>query len=379
MRYRILLLLMLLGVATVAPAQVNIGINFSVFPGLVRVPGYPVYYAPQQAANYFFYDGMYWVYQDDYWYSSSWYNGPWWRADPQYVPEYILRVPVRYYRRPPVYFRGWQGNAPPRWGEHWGNDWEQHRRGWDQWDHKAAPAPAPLPVYQKQYSGTRYPKAEQQQVLQGKNYRYQPKDALVREHFEPKMREAPAPVARDRQPEPQRKNVEPQRKDSEPQRKDSGKDERAQKSGPSNQPEPKSEPAGKKQPTQPQAATPREPAAAPREQPAQKPAVQPQRPQPQAATPREPAAASREQQAPRSADQPQRSQPQAATPREPAAAQREQPAPKAAPQPQRSQPQAAPQREQPAPKAADQPQRSQPRAPANKPDRNEEKAAEKGR
>jgi hypothetical protein len=346
MRYRILGLLMLLCVATVAPAQVNIGINFSAFPGLVRVPGYPVYYAPQQAANYFFYDGMYWVYQDDYWYSSSWYNGPWWRADPQFVPEYLLRVPVRYYRRPPAYFRGWQGNAPPRWGEHWGSDWEQHRRGWDQWDHKAAPAPAPLPVYQKQYSGARYPKAEQQQVIQSKNYKYQAKDTLVREHFEPKMREAPAPAARDKQPEPQRK--------------DSGKDERAQKQGPSAQPAMKSEPAVQQQ--RPQAPTPREPSAAQREQQAPKPAAQPPRSQPQAATPREPSAAPREQQAPKPAAQTPRPQPQAATPREPAAAPREQQAPKPAAQPPRPQPQAAP-----------------PRAPDAKSDRADEKGPEKGR
>ena len=43
----------------------------------MAVPGYPVYYAPDIGGNYFFYDGRYWVYQDDNWYSSSWYNGPW--------------------------------------------------------------------------------------------------------------------------------------------------------------------------------------------------------------------------------------------------------------------------------------------------------------
>ena len=35
------------------------------------------------------------------------------------VPLFILRVPVRYYRQPPVYFREWRSNAPPGlWGEH---------------------------------------------------------------------------------------------------------------------------------------------------------------------------------------------------------------------------------------------------------------------
>ena len=44
---------------------VNIGINLPVYPELVPVPGYPVYYAPQVNSNYFFYDGVYWVYEGD--------------------------------------------------------------------------------------------------------------------------------------------------------------------------------------------------------------------------------------------------------------------------------------------------------------------------
>jgi hypothetical protein len=91
---------------------------------------------------------------------------------------------VRYYRRPPVYFRGWASDAPPRWGEHWGNAWEQHHRGWDNWNRRAVPARAPLPAYQRQYSGNRYPSVVQQQQLQTHNYRYQPRDAVVRQHYQ---------------------------------------------------------------------------------------------------------------------------------------------------------------------------------------------------
>ena len=80
---------------------VSIGINLPVYPQLVPVPGYPVYYAPQVNSNYFFYDGMYWVYQRDNWYASSWYNGPWGLVAPEVVPLFVLRVPVRYYRQPP--------------------------------------------------------------------------------------------------------------------------------------------------------------------------------------------------------------------------------------------------------------------------------------
>jgi hypothetical protein len=202
MRYALIVLWVLLLSATSAIAQVSIGIglpgvsigiNLPVYPELVPVPGYPVYYAPRLNSNFFFYDGMYWVYQGDNWYASSWYNGPWGLVGPQYVPLYILRVPVRYYRSPPPYFRGWQSDAPPRWGQHWGREWEQQRHGWDRWDRKSAPAPAPLPVYQRQYSGDRYPRVEQQQELRSKNYRYQPHDPVVRQHYQEQERQrAPA-------------------------------------------------------------------------------------------------------------------------------------------------------------------------------------------
>jgi len=88
------------------------------------------------------------------------------------VPLYVLRVPVRYCRQPPPYFRGWRADAPPRWGDHWGRDWEQRRSGWDRWDRRSAPAPAPLPTYQRNYSGDRYPReVEQQHSIQSEKYR----------------------------------------------------------------------------------------------------------------------------------------------------------------------------------------------------------------
>jgi hypothetical protein len=65
---------------------VSIGINIPVYPEFARIPGCPVYDAPQVQANFFFYDGLYWVYQDDDW--------------PESVPLFVLRIPVRCYRRP---------------------------------------------------------------------------------------------------------------------------------------------------------------------------------------------------------------------------------------------------------------------------------------
>ncbi len=188
---------------------VSIGINLPVYPQLVPVPGYPVYYAPQVSSNYFFYDGMYWVFQRDNWYASSWYNGPWGLVAPEAVPLFVLRIPVRYYRHPPVYFRGWQSDAPPRWGEHWGNTWVQRRQGWDNWDRNAVYRPAPLPAYQRQYSGTRYPRAEQQQVLQSQHYRYQPQDAVVKQHYQAQqVRRAAAPQG-NQQARPERSSPQP--------------------------------------------------------------------------------------------------------------------------------------------------------------------------
>jgi hypothetical protein len=203
MRYLVVTMALVLTPLSPAVAQVSIqiglpgvsiGINQPVYPQLVPVPGYPVYYDPGAASNYFFYDGMYWVYQGDDWYASSWYNGPWTRVAPQCVPVFILRVPVRYYRHPPASFHGWGPEAPPRWGEHWGNDWERQHSGWDKWNRSKAPRPAPLPVYQKQYSGDRYPQAEQQHALRSQHYTYQPRDAHVKQVYQaPPAHAQPAP------------------------------------------------------------------------------------------------------------------------------------------------------------------------------------------
>lgn len=211
-RYGLIVLCMLLCSVNTAQAQVSIhfgtpsvriGINLPLFPELVPVPGYPVYYAPRVNANYFFYDGMYWVYQYDNWYASYWYNGPWELVYPEFVPVFILRIPVRYYQRPPVYFRHWHSHAPPRWGERWGHSWEQRRRGWDRWKRDSAPARAPLPVYQRRYSGDRYPRMEQQRKLRNQNYRYQPRERLVRERFaEPSARQ------RGRQEKPRQHDIQ---------------------------------------------------------------------------------------------------------------------------------------------------------------------------
>lgn len=223
MRRFLLALPLLLGAAAPAQAQISlgigigidvpglsIGINLPSYPTLQRVPGYPVYYAPRADSNYFFYDGVYWVFQSDDWYASSWYNGPWRRVGREAVPVYVLRVPVRYYRQPPGYFSGWRADAPPRWGERWGRDWEQTRPDWNRWDRRNAPAPAPLPTYQQKYPQSRYPQADEQRNIRRDQYRYQAREPVVRQQFLPpedhRVREAPRgsapPPARPRQTAP---------------------------------------------------------------------------------------------------------------------------------------------------------------------------------
>ncbi len=163
--------------------SVGVGYYQPMYPNMVLVPGYPVYYSPYGNANYFFYDGLFWLYQGDRWYSSGWYNGPWNGVAPHYVPYYVLQVPVRYYRAPPPYFHGWRPDESPHWGEHWGRDWQDHHRDWNKRGQQP-PAPAPLPRYQGAYTGDRYPRdGDQQNAIRDRNYRYEPRDEMTRSHY----------------------------------------------------------------------------------------------------------------------------------------------------------------------------------------------------
>jgi hypothetical protein len=197
----------------IAQVEVDIGIGVDVpaYPQLVQVPGEPVYYAPNLDANFFFYGGTYWAYSGDRWHTSTWYNGPWRAVGPEEVPLSVLRVPVRYYRRPPPYFRGWRGEGPPRWGEHWGRDWERRHEGWDHWDRRHVPRPAPLPAYQRRYSGANYPQREQQQAVRGQHYRYEPRDDRGRRTYEAEGIRRAAPPDRVVRTAPHPQRAEPPR------------------------------------------------------------------------------------------------------------------------------------------------------------------------
>jgi hypothetical protein len=122
------LLLFLLPLSASAQVQIDLGINFSAPPQLVSVPEVQtVEYVPAASANLFFYGGEYWVFVNGAWYYSANYNGPWFFAVPEYVPQPLLIVPVTYYRRPPPEWRGWERGAPPRWTQNYGHSWPGRR------------------------------------------------------------------------------------------------------------------------------------------------------------------------------------------------------------------------------------------------------------
>jgi hypothetical protein len=159
-----------------------------VFPRMVLIPGYPVYYAPNISLNLFFYDGVYWSFFNDQWYMSSWYNGPWVPVTPINVPYYLLSIPVGFYVNPPAYFHTWRPNERPHWDEHWrgewGERWEDKSREFRQWRPTTNLSPAPLPSYQQNYKGNLYPqRIEEQRSLHQNNYNYQPREPVVQQHF----------------------------------------------------------------------------------------------------------------------------------------------------------------------------------------------------
>ena len=185
------LVVLALFAATIFPAAAqeyyDIGVDVPQYPEMQPVPDSPVYYAPDIDSNYFYYDGQYWDYYNDAWYTSAWYNGPWTFVEPIYVPTYVLWVPIRFYRRPPLFFRRWSANGPPRWGERWGSNWQVRHNQIFGGANARPPVRAPLPEYQRQYNRSNYPRQPQQQAaIHAQRYSYRPWEGGARrdEHRE---------------------------------------------------------------------------------------------------------------------------------------------------------------------------------------------------
>lgn len=192
------------GIGAQVPGM-SLGISLPVHPDMVLVPGLPVYHAPRLPLNYFYFEGLFWVFLEDDWYTSPWYDGPWHPIGPYEVPDFILQVPVRYYLRPPVYFNGWGRDAPPRWTDRWGRDWHQRRSGWDRPAHRTMPPAAVLPDHQRSYrrGGTPYDEGRQP-AIRHDHSRFQPNGPLGRHQYSPPAdaHRHPAPAAMVRQVRP---------------------------------------------------------------------------------------------------------------------------------------------------------------------------------
>ena len=232
-RGALIALCLLGGMSTAAFAQVRIGvgialpgarigINIPAYPELVPVPGYPVYYAPQLDVNLFFYDGLYWLFANDEWYSSTWYNGPWYLVAPDQVPDFILRIPVGFYRQPPPFFRYWNRQQAPRWGEHWGPQWRRRRPDWDRWNRGALPPRAPLPRYQRDYPRDRYPGVREQRSLENRFYPFP-------ERRQPNLQRREPPNQQPRYQQPQQRHEPPQRYQQPQQRRNQEQQQRRER------------------------------------------------------------------------------------------------------------------------------------------------------
>jgi hypothetical protein len=187
MKRLLLSALLLVSIALPAAAQeyYDIDVDLPAYPEMQAIPESPVYYAPGVDSNYFYYDGLYWDYNNDGWYASPWYNGPWSYVDPVYVPTYVLWVPIAYYHRPPHYFRGWRPNGPPHWAQHWGNDWQRRHNEAYRGNTNANIARAPLPRYQQQYTRQNYPRAvTQQAAIHNQHFNYQPRETIARQQYQ---------------------------------------------------------------------------------------------------------------------------------------------------------------------------------------------------
>ena len=174
--------------AAILPASAqeyyDIDVDVQEYPEMQPIPDSPVYYAPTVDSNYFFYDGLYWDYYGERWYASPWYNGPWSWVDPVYVPTYVLWVPIAYYRKPHHHWTHWRRDRPPRWGDHWGRDWQARHndiyRGRTGGTHRA-----PLPDYQRGYNRGNYPRqAQQQNTLHSQHYGYRPQEQVGQRYYD---------------------------------------------------------------------------------------------------------------------------------------------------------------------------------------------------
>jgi hypothetical protein len=131
-----------------------------------------------------FYDGLYWVYRNGNWYASYWYNGPWgWSSPTPFRPMSCAFPCATTATVRSVFSSTWRVDAPPRWVEVWGPEWEQRRSGWDRWNRSAAPAPAHCRSISGSTPATGIRRSRNSRYLQSRYYSFQPRDPVVRQYY----------------------------------------------------------------------------------------------------------------------------------------------------------------------------------------------------
>src|SRR5665811_392246 len=88
-----------------------------------------------------------------------------------------------------------------------------------------------LPLYQRRYSGERYPRAaEQQNSIRSGNYRHQPREAVTQQHFQQAV-----PPVQQRQQGPQQRPQRQQEQRPQPQQSQQQQPQRQQEQRPQQQ------------------------------------------------------------------------------------------------------------------------------------------------
>lgn len=126
----------------------GLSLHFSSAPRLALIPASQVYYVPNYDRDLYRYGNTWYTKQDDCWYQSSSYNGPFVQIAVSSVPRPIWNIPNRYrrgwdgsqahaysaprYQAPTSYGRGWnRGGNQGRNGNQGQNGWQRNDRNDD--------------------------------------------------------------------------------------------------------------------------------------------------------------------------------------------------------------------------------------------------------
>ena len=99
---------MLIGVSpAVSQAEINVGVGIgrhssfviNTRPTFIYVPDLGFTVAVGSPYDYYYYDNFYYIYDDGYWYNSSYYNGPWIGIDIGRLPSMLRRHGIEDIRR----------------------------------------------------------------------------------------------------------------------------------------------------------------------------------------------------------------------------------------------------------------------------------------